>query len=210
MKKILSIFFLLAIPPVAFSQQFTASVISNAQRAFAGMDNVISCTVQGYPCQSIKLISDGRTIKREGCNYIFHPNKPADSEIKIFYVQRNKRKSVGHFFISVREMRTEAAVDGVMGGEISKSALAAQMGIACSVVETGFELKCVIDSFTVTILRKDSVLYHKQFRGNLFSEETRAFFRSLESSDIVLFSQIIYFLPDQKRKRARPIEFIIK
>ena len=208
MKVIPAILLCLAIPVISISQQFTASVLNRSASAYAGIDNPVSCTVQGYSCKYIELTTNNGKMTKEGCSYIFHPERPDNSEITIVFIKGNTRKKIGGFFVAVREMPVgQTSVGGQNGGEMIKAALIHQQGILGS---HQFEIRHVVDSFTVTAFRNDTILYHKQQKGNLFSEETRTFFRSLQAKDVVLFSGIISIGPDKKRKRANPIEFIIR
>ncbi|HEX7844987.1 MAG TPA: GldM family protein [Chitinophagaceae bacterium] len=213
MRKSLICFLVLFYFKPAFTQQFTLSTNTYTQTAYVGINNQISCTVEGVNSKIIVLsTSNGEIIKEEG-QFIYRPLKTGDSKISVHLEKNGKLKKVGERVIMVREFpKPRITIGGSTEKEISKSALLAQNGIGCHYVipGLGFDFTCSIDSFSVTALRDSSALFHVKCKGNKFSEELIELLRKTKEGDIILVSGIIYKSPDQTGKKGDPIEYIIK
>jgi hypothetical protein len=196
-----------------YSQSFTAAVLRPGQTAYIGIDNTVSCTVEGLKCKSVVLTTNNGSIEKIDCGlYIFRPEYLSDGPIIINKKIKNKLVKIGEFFLRVRNIPAPIAfVGGGNQDTIAKAALALQAGLgAYAHPSLGFELKYTVTSFAIIIIRNKEVLYFKSTESNLFAEETKEVFRLLEKNDKVVFSSIVVAMPDQKTTLIKPFELTIK
>lgn len=196
----------------AFAQQFTLSTNTYTQVAYIGYDNQISCTVEGVNTKSIVLTTDNGEIVKMQKYFMYHPARVSDSKIIIHQKHNGQLRKIGEQAIMIREFPDpKITIGGFINGEISKGNLLAQTGIGCyySIPGLGFNLKCRIDSFSIIVLRDSVMLYHRTNKGYLFTDETMAFLESIKKGDVIIISEITYLTPDQRKKKANPIEYTI-
>jgi len=194
------------------SQNFTVSFSRPSQTVYLGMDNYLSCTVEGLSCKTIILSTDNGKFKKISCGgYIYRPLKVADTKITINKKVNNKLKKIGEFFVMVRNFPDPVAmIGGFYGGNIEKGNLRAQQGVGCSYNGTGFDLKCLVVGFSVSIIRNKEILFFKSLDGNLFNEDLKSFFKTLQNNDIILLSGISSRNAEGKILYLKPVEFTIK
>ncbi len=182
-----------------YSQSFTAAVLRPGQTAYIGIENTVSCTVEGLKCKSVVLTTNNGSIEKIDCGlYVFKPEYLSDGPIIINKKVKNKLVKIGEFFLRVRNILAPIAyVGGGNQDTITKAALAVQAGLgAYAHPSLGFELKYTVTSFAITIIRNKEVLHFKSTEGNLFAQETKEVFRLLEKNDKVVFSSIVVAMPD--------------
>lgn len=208
---------LLAVPFLftiaGYSQSFTAAVLRPGQTAYIGIDNPVSCTVEGLKCKSVVLTTSNGSIKKLDCGiYVFRPEKLSDSSIIINKKVKNKLVKIGEFFLKVRNMPEPIAnVGGFYQDTVVRESLATQMGLgAYAHPGLGFELNYTVNSFSITIIRNKEIFHFKSTAGNQFSQETKQALKLLEKNDKVVFSSIVVALPDQKTTLVKPFELTIK
>jgi len=196
-----------------YSQSFTAAVLRPGQTAYIGIENPISCTVEGLKCKSVVLTTKNGSIEKVDCGlYVFRPEYLSDGPIVINKKVKNKLVKIGEFFLRVRNMPAPIAnVGGYHRDTIAKEALAVQVGLgAYAHPSLGFHLTYPVKSFAITIIRNKEVLHFKSKEGNLFDQETKEVFKLLEKNDKVVFSSIVIAMPDQKTTLINPFELTIK
>lgn len=213
MKRVTSFLLAFIVFQPVFSQQFTLSTNTYTQVAYVGFDNQVSCTVEGVNNKSIVLATENGEIVRKQRVFIYRPSRVGDSKIIIHQRRNGQLKKIGEHDIMVREFpKPKVVIGGVTGKEIDKGTLLAQTGIGCyyAIPGLGFNLKCSIDSFSVSVLRDTSMLFYKKNAGNVFVGEVVELLKSLRPGDIILLSGITYMNPDQIRKNADPVEYVVK
>jgi GldM C-terminal domain len=196
-----------------YSQSFTAAVLRPGQTAYIGIDNTVSCTVEGLKCKSVVLTTNNGSIEKIDCGlYVFRPEYLSDGSIVINKKVKNKLVKIGEFFLRVRNMPAPIAhVGGGHRDTIAKGALAAQAGLgAYAHPSLGFELNYTVKSFAIIVIRNKEVLHFKSTEGNLFDEETKEVFKLLGGNDKVVFSSIVIAMPDQKTTLINPFELTIR
>ncbi len=196
-----------------YSQSFTAAVMRPGQTAYIGIDNTVSCTVEGLKCKSVVLTTNNGSIEKVGCGlYVFRPEYLSDGPIVINKKVKNKLVKIGEFFLRVRNMPSPIANVGVYPRDtIARGALAAQAGLGSYAHPSlGFDLTYTVKSFAITIIRNKEVLHFKSTEGYLFDQETKEVFKLLEKNDKVVFSSIVIAMPDQKTTLINPFELTIK
>jgi hypothetical protein len=203
-------FFLISfsfISTFSFSQKF---LISNPRGnlMYKQWSNPLSVLVTGYSCDSIFLKTDNGHLKKHGCNYLYYPDSAADSKIEVYVIKNSKKVKVGQNIMRVRNISIpEAVVGGIRGGEINKKSFQAQMGVDNYYTELAIDLKFVIKSFSIIIIRDKEIVFHQFNEGNIFNSEVIAAFRLLFNNDRVLIANILAYGPDYKDQYLKPLEF---
>jgi hypothetical protein len=197
----------------SFSQKFTFSLLRQ-NIAYIGFDNPISCTVEGYPCKSVILSTENGTIEKiEPCIYNFRPSKVQDTKFSIYIIiEKNKKKKIGELFIRARNIPDPIAyVGGKDSGKISLGSFKAQGGISAgSGRGFGIDVKYTVKSFKVTAYRNKELLFFYAGDSNLFTEEIRNLFNTLQAADVILFFSIKVKMPDNNEVFVKPFELIIE
>ena len=213
MKKILILVLALLSNKNIYSQNFTFSVLRQLQIAYLGIENPLSCTVEGFTCKSIILTTDNGFIEKSSdCNYVYRPKKIGDTKIIISKKVNSKLKKIGNFLLPVRTIPDPIAnVGGLNGGLITKGALNAQGGIGAHPPGfLGFELNYEVKSFAVTAIRNKELLFYHSNNNNLFNDEIHKLLDSLQKNDVVAFSSILVLMGDNKEVLVKPLEFVIE
>ena len=213
MKSILFLLLSLQFSTSLFSQFFTAAAQRPGQTAYIGIDNPISCTVERVKCQDVVLTTDNGSIEKTSCGqYIYRPVGISDGFIAINKKSNGQLTKIGEFYLRTRPIPNPIATVGAIRGDtVTKKRLAVQQGISA---ESSPSLSICIDflvkNFTLTIIRKDEVIFFRNITGNIFNDEIKKTFNELAEGDKVLFSSILVEMGDKTTVKASPIEFIIK
>jgi hypothetical protein len=104
-----------------------------------------------------------------------------------------------------------AKVGNNYGGNISKARLAFQQGVKADVFLWGSVFGHAIiniDSFSVLIIRRDSILHLENIKGAAFYPTTKQAFRKLKTGDKLIIYNIQAWRPGGL-KRLQPIEFTV-
>ena len=213
MKKFLILAILFLLNKNIYAQKLTFSLLRQPQTAYLGMENTMSCMVEGVSCESIILSTNNGSIKKfSACYYVYKPSTTGDVKIRVSKNANNKFKKIGEFSILVRNIPDPVAwVGGLSGGYIRKDALNAQEGIgSCLPTFLGIYVNYEVKSFVITAIRKNEQLFFKSYNNNMFSPEIHELFKTLQKDDTVLFSSISILMSDQKTVLAKPLEFIIQ
>jgi hypothetical protein len=213
MRKALFLSFLIILSSATYSQKFTLSMLRSGQIAYVGVDNPLSCTVEGVSCKDISLATDNGRLTKMSCgNYIYRPQKAADSKIIIYKNEKDKNQFIGEFYLMVREIPLPTAViGGLNNGNIIKKALQAQQGVAAHLIPSlGFDLTYMVTEFQLTIFRQNHILFSNKTNGNIFTSEMHEAFKNLEENDMILISSIIVLLPENKKVAIKPLELQLK
>lgn len=194
------------------SQNFTASLLRQPQIAYLGIDNLLSCTIEGLPCNLIVLSTENGVIEKIGeCKFIYRPIRTSDTKIIVSKKIKNRLRKVGEFYLAVRDIPDPiATVGGLNGGQIRKASLIAQGGIgAHSFPPLSIDIDYLVTSYAVTITRKNELLFHQVVTNNSFTPTLYEAFKTLQKDDRIIFSSILVQLPDGEQKLVKPLEFIV-
>lgn len=212
MKRFAAFITILLFSTITYSQNFSIS-IERSQTAYLGLDNRISCTVEGVPSDSILLSTDNGIITKVGFqNYNYRPSKIVDSKIIIKRKTKGNSVLVGEYSFMVKELPNPIAqVGGLGGGQISKKFLIAQGGVgAYPPNNLGFELRYQVQHFFITAIRNKQILFSKYVEGNQFAPDVHKLFDLLQKDDIITFSLIVAKKADRREVRVNALEFIIE
>jgi hypothetical protein len=207
-------FFFLFLPLLSFSQKFSVSFLRPSPTAYIGIDNPITCTVEGIDCKNIIIITNNGTITKLSCNsYLYRPERQADTKLDIYKLARNKKKKVGEYYLRVRNFPDPIAyVGGYPNNHIIKKAiLKAQGGVAAICPPGfGFDLKYTVLRFNVSVFRDDKTVSNTHCNGNAFTKEVYEQFSVLKEGDMVLF-HFIYVQTEENgdAKLVTPVQLVI-
>lgn len=213
MKAASLLLFLFGFTTLLFSQSFTVANLRPGQIAYIGIDNPLSCTVEGVKCKDIVLTTDNGVIEKVACNtYSFRPAFQSDGSIVINKKVNNKLVKVGDFHLRVRNIPEPVAmVGGKHGGSIGATELRAQQGIgAYSYPPLSICINYTLQNFAVLVMRKEQQLFYSYHRGNLFTDDLQDKFKTLQKGDAVVFSSLSIMKQDSSIVSIKPIEFIIE
>jgi hypothetical protein len=207
---LLFLFFILSIQ--ASSQSFTIGIYNGGQTAYVGINNIISCTVEGLSCKNVVLMTDNGSIEKTGCGkYLFRPVRQADGSITIHKKIKGRLIKLGEHFIKTRTLPLPVAQIGDFqnGDTVSKEALAAQQGIGAYLINTPVCISYTVRDFAVSIVRKQASVFFKETAGNYFDGDIKKAFSSLEKGDVVVFMSIVVML-EETSTRITPLELVIE
>lgn len=213
MKKLLVVSSCLLFTITSYSQRFSLSLFKRPQVAYLGIDNPLTCTVEGISCNAVGLSTSNGTIEKSGgCMYNFRPAFISDSKIIISKKVKDSLIKVGELHIMVRELPDPiASVGGFSGGNIKKEALNVQGGIgAYAPGYLGFELRYSVKNFVITAIRNKEILFFKVAEGNAFTSDIHKLFDILQKDDIITFTLIKVLKADGKEGRADGLEFVVE
>lgn len=213
MKAAALLLFLLGLSPVLFAQSFTVANLRTGQTIYTGIDNIISCTVEGVRCKDILLTTGNGIIEKTSCNtYNFRPVRASDDSVVINKKVNNELVKIGVFHLKIRPVPDPvAAVGGKYGGPINAKTLAAQGGIgAYSYPPISLDINYTVQGFAVSVIRKEQHLFYTYKKGNLFTGDLTEKFKNLQKGDFVVFSLMTVLMPDSSVVNIKPIEFIIE
>lgn len=124
MKFVLAILMLI-ISTCSFGQKFSIA-FTDATFAYVGMDNRVSCTIEGLSNKQVVLSSDNGVFEKDESGYIYKPERVADSKIIISKKVNGRLKKVGEYMVAVRQLPPgTATVGGLRSGSIPKGQLRA-------------------------------------------------------------------------------------
>lgn len=212
-KLCLSVFCFIFLRCDIYSQHFSVSVLKSNSIAYVGIDNPISCTVEGVSCKNVYLEPVNGSITKTSCgNFIYRPSKEDDTKLIIFKKINEKKIKVGDYYIRTRYLPPPVpSIGGLKGGEISKSFFKAQAGVGAGIdIPIGIDIHYPVTKFQMTIIRTDSIIFSSVAKGNTFSDKMKNFFEALQNDDEILIHSVEVILPDKKIVAVRPLEFIIK
>lgn len=209
--KIITIIIALSISACSYSQKFSLA-FTDRPFAYLGMDNYVSCTIEGLSNKQVVLSSNNGVFENHESGFIYKPERVGDSKIVISKKLNGKIKKVGEYVISARRLPPGVAnIGGMHNGTMSKRQLIVQAGIGCSHIwPPNVCLNYTVLGYTITASRGDSILFNKKQEGNYFTDEIRQFCNSLRSKDKLLVYGITYRDNYGEIQKASPIEFDVE
>ena len=183
---------------------------------YYGIKNPIDAFIENSPCNQIELQTDnGKIYKDKHCKFYYEASILGRTIVTIYKIKRHKRIKIGEENYDVRELPKPIAFVGVSNNKdtVNKNTFRAQQGLLNSLVafdenyypSTGVNLS--VQDYTITIWRKDSIIYTENTKGNTFSDKTATAFGQLQTNDKVIFTNIkIQIIKDF----LDPVLYIIK
>jgi hypothetical protein len=175
-----------------------------------GIENPLEVLVNKNNCKDFKLASaDGNIQSTElPCYYTFQPSKTGKASI--YVVNKANQKTIDTIRFKVADIPLPVAtLANKNGGNIRRSELKVQMGIAARYEGFDFDAKAKILGFTIVILRGNAVTFSKVCDGALFQDGVKKSFGDLQNGDRVVFFGIQCVTADQKNRRLEAIEFSV-
>jgi hypothetical protein len=221
MKKIIAFTSLVLLCKFLVAQKFAVAADKN-NILYIGIDNPLSIAVEGITCNEIFIKTYNGTIsKYENCTYTFRGNKTGRADIILYKKINNKLKEIGRSVFRLKNIPAPSFYIAQYGksflyndfnskNKASKVVLAAQQYVRADLENFDFDIKFLIDSFTVKILSSDSSSV-KTFlnAGNKIKQEVTEAFHNLKNDDIVLFTKIHAKYPDGLDVELTPLVLTI-
>lgn len=182
---------------------------------YIDVENPLTIVAENTACKDLIVKTDNGTITGKGCYYICKPAFIGKATITVSIKKNGKILDR----ITLYDFRVKRMFDipnikfkiGPCGNDctINKNVLAAQEYVRGEIVNTEFDARAQIDSFSVYLYTNDTCII-KSNTGNKISEEIRNEFRSLHTNDIVVFRNIYAKLPDNTTRELESVMIFIK
>jgi GldM C-terminal domain len=213
MRKVLfSLLFLFAFY-ISFGQIVSISTDRN-NILYNDVDNPITIAAENYSCASLIVKIDNGKIDEKNGHYICKPKRIGKATITVYQNQNGKLKKIGKGEFRVKRLFDMPNIQTAIGPcindcSVSAEVLAAQEFIRSDVVNTEFNARIPIDSFSVYIYSNCTCkIIHK--KGNRITDDIKQEFHSLKANDIVVFRNIYGILQDGTIRELNPVMLFIK
>lgn len=198
---------------ICFSTKIVAQnvVISNPKEncIYVGLPNQLLVAVEGHACKQYNFRTDnGKIMQGDApCSLLIYPDSPGKANI---YVNRkSNNKTIRIIGLKVKNIHDPTPILGKQNGNsISKERLLLLPGLTLQVLNMNLEMRVVVEEFTLTALRNDSVLFNMVNHGALFTQEVKNALLMLQNSDRIVLSGIKYNTA-YRQGFVRPVEYII-
>lgn len=183
--QIVLVLFLLFSVDVA-GQQFTVSA-DKMNVLYIGILNPITPMVENVACKDLIVETSNGTITQSGepCQYQTMPDRPGTTNISIYRKMNGQKQLVG-----VREFRTKripdplASIGGKPSGTMSWRILKVQMGVVLYMPNFDFDARFLVNSFKITVVRNQNVIFEKDCTGARFDDETIRMLQTIKAGDL--------------------------
>ncbi len=193
--------------------QVVAIQVDKESSGYLRIENPLTIAVEKCSSRRIVVSTDNGKISGYHGHYVIVPDHVGMADIT---VQKKtllrKLKTVGHGYFRVKRMPVAVSLNGQKDGNMSKQVACDVIAPAAVIECCGFDAKCIIDSFTVTVKRNDKVVFHKELHdstGTRIDNETRGFFKTMHDKDKLLITGITYKDIDGTSMPAAALEFTI-
>lgn len=184
---------------------------SRENAIYFGIPNYIQVAVEGYLCKNLKLSTTNGELKltEDACSYEINSSQIGKAVISIFD-KKSKGKLIGKATFNVKDLPDPTALlAGKNDGEIHKGILQAQLGLTTVLNGFDFDIKFMIEAYTITILRGNTVVFTKNCISARFPNEVKDVFQKVNANDKLIFTGMSYRAPSQRIGKLQPIEFTV-
>ncbi len=206
--------FLIFLPLLSYSQKFSVSFLQPSPIAYIGIDNPITCTVEGLDCKNIIITTDNGIItKSSGNSYLYRPERQADTKFDIYKLVRKKKRKIGEYSFRIRNFSDPIAYVGGYNNNqsIQKNLLKVQQGVSATCIP-GFaiDIRYQVLKFNISIFRNNAPIFNTYCIGNSFSPETISVLQLTQKGDIVLFHSIYVQTEENgEEKLVSPVQLVV-
>ena len=193
---------------------FVADVL-HAQHVTVELDKMnTAISADNTQCDQLIIKVNNGTLTGKDCDYIYRPKEPGISKIEVYAQKRKELKKVGEQNIRVTRIPDPAvSINGKTGGYISRQELLTSYGPVCTIQNCDFDIKFIIVSFSMTIVRglDSSVVFQHHFTNQNagFDDNTRETFTHLKHNDLVSIDDIKILSPDSMARNMPGLNFKI-
>lgn len=216
--KNLFLFFLAQIFMLHLQAQHFALGNDRFNIAYIGVDNPLSIAVENCPCNNIVLKVDNGTITGKDCHFIYRGIETGTANITVYKKTANHLKKVGLYAFRVKRIPPPGFRIGPYGvsyfyldRKAKTVVLTAQQYARAEFDGFDFDVRCVIDSFSVKIFHADSGKSNMFLNvSNKISQQIKEAFAELKKEDIIFFNKIFAKGPDGIQWELDPLILTIE
>ena len=190
----------------ASDAQHFAIASDNNKVLYVGVNNTLSISAENCPCSQLIVKTNNGKVTGSNCQYTYNGNQYGIADIILYKKTGNKLKEIGRNTFSVKRIPAPVFRIAGYGGNYQKAKtiiLAAQQFVRAEYEDFGFgfDIRCSVDSFYVTIFYGDSIKTKPFFNtSNMLNEPIRAAIAALKNDDIIIFDKIFAKGPDGARE----------
>jgi len=179
---------------------------------YIGVDNPVEVLASGVAAENIKPTISAGSISPDGGGgkYTVRVKKTGDVSISINAMIDGKTTPMGTKKFRVKTVPDPVAVvNKEKGGIISKGVLQAQAGVAAELENFDFDLRFIVQSFSVSATIKG---YEEEYRSNSyqFTPQQKQLIGKLQTGSKVYISDIQAMGPDKTLRSLSSIAFKLK
>ena len=157
---------------------------------YLGLPNPLSIVIDGVKQKDLLIkTTDGKVVKSDSkYGYEFTPNKLGRIKLEVY----KKGILIDTFILRSKHAPDPVArIGGKNRGTIEKSHLRANAGIVAGIENLDISGSYPIGSYSLMIIRNDSMIFSQRVEGPLFNDSTHKAFSELKNNDKVIVSNII-------------------
>jgi hypothetical protein len=187
--------------------------LEKIQVLLAGIDNPITIAVDDLPDSCISVAVSTGNIKRErNGRYSWRVLLDTNNAV-LTLTNRCNNEPLAKRQYRIRELATQILFGArYRSGRIDKKVFSEQAGLACIVMEGGFDARLEIQGFKVYLQKEYGKILEGHNIGARFSGNILTWVKSIETGDEIIFSQIMYKYPGAKQAKesTETLKFVIK
>lgn len=170
----------------AIGQQFIVSA-DKMNVLYIGILNPITPMVENVGCKDLVVETNNGTLTKanEPCQYYAVPDRPGITNVSIYRKMNGQKQLIG-----TREFRTKkipdpmASIGGKPSGTMSWRILKVQMGVVLYMPNFDFDARFLVNSFKITVVRNQNVIFEKDCTGARFDDETLRVLQTIKAGDL--------------------------
>ncbi len=206
---------IIALPQFGFAQKVCVDN-NKAQDLYLGFDNPINILIDSVDCKKyIVEIDNGKIIKVSEdttnlCfNYIIRPEKVGNLQLKISIKTKDSIKTLYNRNFRVKRHEIKAMVSTFYESTINAEKFKASQGLIAIMQNCDCDIKIKVEKFSIIVLRGNYLVMRYENKGARFLPIVEQKLQSIKPNDLVIFSDIYVRMPDNRKFRIEPIEYII-
>jgi hypothetical protein len=176
-----------------------------------GLDNPIEIAVPNFPSEKLEVSISGGTIQKEGeGKYNVRVAQIGQGQV-IITVKAGDKITEKRFRIKAIPDPTPYVGNLKANGKIALGDLQAASGVAAPILNYDIDARCIVETYSVAIVRKNGESFSLDVKGYQFPTELNKQFDSLKSGDKVHFTNIRSRCPhDVVARHLNSLNFEIK
>lgn len=162
--------------------------------------NPITIVVENIPCSNLFIKTNNGKIEGNNCNYFITPEKIGRAIISVHQINDSDTLLIAEKKFRVKRFPlSKPYVGNKNSGLISLAYLQAQLGILVRIENFDISAKVKVNSYRVSIIRKNEMIEQYEIKGAKFTLEVREHFKRLQASDKILIDKVYVRTPGIKK-----------
>lgn len=201
---------IIALPQFGFAQKVCVE-LQRQNILFLGVNNPIEIYADTIVCDSFTVSVDNGKIQQNdssNCNYFeISPEKVGMLQLEVYKFS----KKIGERKYKVIRQKPVATLSSsfLNKSKISAEELKAENTLRAEIPNSDTETKITVEKFSIIVLRGNYLVMRYENKGAKFLPIVEQKLQSIKPNDLVIFSDIYVRMPDNRKFRIEPIEYII-